>query len=92
VLDQTGTRAAMEVLKRDAQLQTETVERATASIERETDSIKIDQFMNRIRQSLDEVRIDSGVSTDAYQPDKIMARITEIEKDAGVTEVETAVL
>jgi hypothetical protein len=92
VLDETGTRRALEVLKREAHLEASSVEAATLTIERETESIKIDTFMTRIRQSLDEVRIDSGVSTDAYQPDKIMARITEIEKDAGVTEAETAVL
>jgi hypothetical protein len=52
--------------------------------------IRIETFMDRIRRELDAVRMDSGVSTDAYQPDKIMARITEIEKDAGVTDAEQA--
>jgi hypothetical protein len=90
VLDETGTRRAVDILKREARLDAAGVESATLAIERETEGIKIDTFMTRIRQSLDEVRIDSGVSTEAYQPDKIMARITEIAKDAGVTEAEPA--
>ena len=88
VLDQTGTRAALEVLKRDGQLDTPSLNEATAAIERETTDIRIDTFMERFRVELDTVRIDSGISTDAYQPDKIMARITEIEKDAGVTDAD----
>jgi hypothetical protein len=90
VLDETGTRKAFDVLKRDGELDTGRLGAATAAIERETSEIRIDVSMDRIRQALNEVRIDSGVSTDAYQPDKIMARITEIEKDAGVTDAEHA--
>ena len=59
-------------------------------IERDTAEIRIDVFMDRIRKALGDVPIDSGVSTDAYQPDRIMARITEIAKDAGVTDAEQA--
>jgi hypothetical protein len=88
VFEQTGTRQALEVLKRDEQLDTGRLGDATAIIDRETADIRIDTFMDRIRRELDEVRIDSGVSTDAYQPDKVMARITEIEKDAGVTDTD----
>jgi hypothetical protein len=88
VLEETGSRRALEILKRDGQLDSERLSAATAAIEREAGEIRIDIFMDRIRRALDEVRIDSGVSTDAYQPDKIMARITEIEKDAGVTDTE----
>jgi hypothetical protein len=90
VLEATGTRDALEVLKREGQIDTVRLGEATAVIERETAEIRIDTFMDRIRRELDEVRIDSGISTDAYQPDRIMARITEIEKDAGVTEIEQA--
>ena len=90
VLRETGTRDALEVLKRDGQLDTARLSDTTTAIERETTDIRIDTFMDRIRRELDEVRLDSGVSTDAYQPDKIMARITEIEKDAGVTDAEQA--
>ena len=90
VLDQTGTRAALEVLKREGQLDTVTLNEATAVIERETMEIRIDTFMERLRVELDAVRLDSGISTDAYQPDKVMARITEIEKDAGVTDADHA--
>jgi hypothetical protein len=88
VIGETGTKAALEVLKREGEVDPGALKTATEAIERETEAIQIDDFMERIRTSLDEVRIDSGVSTVAYQPDKIMARITEIEKDAGVTEVE----
>jgi hypothetical protein len=90
VLAQTGTRDALEILKRDGKLDTASLGDTTAAIEREASEIRIDTFMDRIRRELDEVRIDSGVSTDAYQPDKVMARITEIEKDAGVTDAEQA--
>ena len=90
VLEETGSRRALEVLKREGQLDPERLKIATSAIEREAAEIRIDIFMDRIRKALDEVRIDSGVSTDAYQPDKIMARITEIEKDAGVTDTEQA--
>ncbi|MPZ16605.1 MAG: hypothetical protein GEV06_01635 [Luteitalea sp.] len=88
VIGETGTRAALEILKREGEVDPGALKTATETIERETEAIQIDEFMERIRGSLDEVRIDSGVSTVAYQPDKVMARITEIEKDAGVTEVE----
>ena len=88
VLDQTGTRQALALLKRDAELDTTALTATTSAIERETTEIRIDTFMDRIRRALDEVQMDSGVSTEAYQPDKIMARITEIEKDAGVTDAE----
>jgi hypothetical protein len=90
VLRETGTDKAVGVLKQEGAIDADALKRATEAIEKETDAIKIDGFMGRIRQSLDDVRIDSGVSTDAYQPDKIMARITEIAKDAGVTDVEAA--
>ncbi len=90
VLETTGTREALEVLKREGELDTSNLNAATASIEKDTDDIRIDLFMDRIRKALDDVRIDSGVSTDAYQPDKVMARITEIAKDAGVTDAEQA--
>lgn len=90
VLSETGTNKALEVLKHEGSVDPEALQRATETIEQATEGIKIDGFMARIRQSLDEVRIDSGVSTDAYEPDKVMARITEIAKDAGVTEVEPA--
>ena len=90
VLRETGTRDALEVLKRDGHLDTARLSEATAVIEREATEIRIDTFMDRIRRELDAVRIDSGVSTDAYQPDKVMARITEIEKDAGITDAEQA--
>jgi hypothetical protein len=88
VLEETGSRKALEILKREGELDTERLGAATSAIEREAAEIRIDIFMDRIRQALEQVRIDSGVSTEAYQPDKVMARITEIEKDAGVTEVE----
>ena len=88
VLDETGTRSALEVLKRDGQLDPGILGTVTDAIERETMGIRIETSMDSIRSALDEVRIDSGISTDAYQPDKIMARITEIEKDAGVTDAE----
>jgi hypothetical protein len=88
VMTETGTKAAVDLLKREGVVDADALKRATDAIEQETEAIKIDSFMARIRRSLDEVRIDSGVSTDAYQPDKIMARITEIAKDAGVTEIE----
>ena len=90
VLDQTGTRAALEVLKREGQLDTDRLSAATTAIDRDAADIRIDTAMAPIRKALDDVRIDSGVSTDAYQPDKIMARITEIEKDAGITDAEQA--
>ena len=86
VLDETGTRAAFQVLKREGELDADRLTAATAAIERDTSEIRIDVFMDRIRRALGDVPIDSGVSTDAYQPDKVMARITEIEKDAGVTD------
>jgi hypothetical protein len=88
VLDETGTRSALEVLKREGQIDAGRLSEATAAIERDTDDIRIDTFMDRIRRELDSVRMDSGVSTEAYQPDKIMARITEIAKDAGVADAE----
>jgi hypothetical protein len=88
VLNDTGTRSALEVLKREGQIDAGRLSEATAAIERDTDDIRIDTFMDRIRRELDSVRMDSGVSTDAYQPDKIMARITEIAKDAGVADAE----
>jgi hypothetical protein len=88
VLDQTGTRSALEVLKREGQIDAGRLKEATAAIERDTDDIRIDTVMDRIRRELESVRIDSGVSTEAYQPDKIMARITEIAKDAGVADAE----
>lgn len=91
VLVSTGTRQALEALKQESEIDPERLRIATQGIERQTAGIRIDDVMERIRKSLDEVRIDSGVSTGAYQPDKIMARITEIEKDAGVTEVDAAV-
>jgi hypothetical protein len=90
VLEETGTRKALEVLKREGELDTNRLGAATAAIERDTADIRIDVFMDRIRKALGDVPIDSGVSTEAYQPDKIMARITEIAKDAGVTEAEQA--
>ena len=90
VLDATGTRQALEVLRRDGHLDTERLRSATEAIEREAGDIRIDVAMARIQKALDEVRMDSGVSTEAYQPDKIMARITEIAKDAGVTEADAA--
>jgi hypothetical protein len=90
VLDATGTRQALEVLKRDGHLDTERLRSTTEAIEQEAGDIRIDVAMARIQKTLDEVRMDSGVSTDAYQPDKIMARITEIAKDAGVTEADAA--
>src|SRR5690606_27786881 len=71
VLEQTGTRQALEILKREADLDTDRLSAATAAIESEATGIRIDTFMNRIRQALDEVPIDSGVSTDAYEPDKV---------------------
>lgn len=88
VIGETGTKAALDILKRQGDVDPDAVKGATEAIEQETEAIQIDDFMERIRESLDEVRIDSGVSTVAYQPDKVMARITEIEKDAGVTEAE----
>jgi hypothetical protein len=90
VLEETGTTRALAILKQDAHLDSERLRDVTAAIERDTTEIRIETFMDRIRTELDAVRIDSGVSTDAYQPDKIMARITEIEKDAGVTDTEQA--
>ena len=90
VLDATGTRKALEALKQEGQLDAGRLQSATAVIEQEAGEIRIDVAMDRIRTALDEVRIDSGISTDAYQPDKIMARITEIAKDAGVTDAEAA--
>ena len=90
VLEETGTRRALEVLKREGALDTARLGAATQAIERDAADIQIDVFMDRIRKALGEVPIDSGVSTDAYQPDKIMARITEIAKDAGVTDAEQA--
>ena len=90
VMDETGTRRALDVLKREGELDTARLGTATAAIERDTADIRIDAFMDRLRRALGDVPIDSGVSTDAYQPDKIMARITEIAKDAGVTDAEQA--
>jgi len=90
MMAETGTRAAFEVLKRDGELDTARLGTATAAIERDTADIRIDVFMDRIRKALGDVPMDSGVSTEAYQPDKIMARITEIAKDAGVTDAEQA--
>jgi hypothetical protein len=90
VMDETGTRKALEVLKREGELDTARLGTATAAIERDTADIRIDVFMDRIRKALGDVPMDSGVSTEAYQPDKIMARITEIAKDAGVTDAEQA--
>ena len=90
VMDETGTRKALEVLKREGELDTGRLGIATAAIERDTADIRIDVFMDRIRKALGDVAMDSGVSTEAYQPDKIMARITEIAKDAGVTDAEQA--
>jgi hypothetical protein len=88
VLEDTGTRSALEVLKREGQLDVDRLSEATATIERDAADIRIDTFMDRIRRELGDVPIDSGVSTEAYQPDRIMARITEIAKDAGVLEAE----
>jgi hypothetical protein len=88
VLDETGTKRALQVLKENEQFDAEGLSGVMTGIERETAEIRIDTFMDRIRRELNAVQIDSGVSTDAYQPDKIMARITEIEKDAGVTDTE----
>ena len=88
VMDETGTRTALEVLKREGELDTARLGTATAAIERDTADIRIDLFMDRIRKALGDVPMDSGVSTEAYQPDKIMARITEIAKDAGVADAE----
>jgi hypothetical protein len=88
VIEETGTKRAFAVLKDNEQFDAETVNDAMGRIERETAEIRIDTFMDRIRRELEDVRIDSGVSTEAYQPDKVMARITEIEKDAGVTDTE----
>lgn len=90
VMDETGTRRALDVLKRQGELDSSRLETATAAIERDAAEIRIDVFMDRIRKALGDVPIDSGVSTDAYQPDRIMARITEIAKDAGVTDAEQA--
>jgi hypothetical protein len=90
VLVSTGTRQALEGLKAEGEIDAERLRTVTQGIERQTAGIQIDDVMDRIRRSLEEVRIDSGISTVAYQPDKVMARITEIEKDAGVTEVEPA--
>jgi hypothetical protein len=90
VMEATGTRKALDVLKREGELDTGRLGAATEALERETSDIRIDAFMDRIRKALGEVPIDSGVSTEAYQPDKIMARITEIAKDAGVTDAEQA--
>jgi hypothetical protein len=90
VMDETGTRRALDVLKRQGELDTSRLATATAAIERDAAEIRIDVFMDRIRKALGDVPIDSGVSTDAYQPDRIMARITEIAKDAGVTDAEQA--
>lgn len=90
VMEETGTRKALEVLKREGELDTGRLGIATAAIERDTADIRIDVFMDRIRRALGDVPMDSGVSTEAYQPDKIMARITEIAKDAGVTDAEQA--
>lgn len=88
MMSETGTRSALEVLRREGELDTGGLEAATAAIERDTADIRIDLSMDRIRKALGEVAVDSGVSTEAYQPDKIMARITEIAKDAGVTDAE----
>ena len=88
VMDDTGTRKALEVLKREGELDTARLSVATAAIEKDTGDIRIDVFMDRIRKALGDVPMDSGVSTEAYQPDKIMARITEIAKDAGVTDAD----
>jgi hypothetical protein len=88
VLEETGTKRALQILKENEQFDADGLSDVMTGIERETTEIRIDTFMDRIRRELDAVRIDSGVSTDAYQPDKIMARITEIEKDAGVTDTE----
>lgn len=88
MMTETGTRAAFEVLKREGELDTARLGMATEAIERDTADIRIDVFMDRIRKALGDVPMDSGVSTEAYQPDKIMARITEIAKDAGVTDAE----
>ena len=88
VLEETGTKRALQILKENEQFDADGLSGVMTGIERETAEIRIDTFMDRIRRELDAVRIDSGVSTDAYQPDKIMARITEIEKDAGVTDTE----
>ena len=88
VLEETGTKKAIDVLKREGEIDPGRLSAATAAIERDTAEIRIDVSMDRIRRALDDVRIDSGVSTESYQPDKIMARITEIEKDAGVTDAE----
>ncbi|GMV22726.1 MAG: hypothetical protein AMXMBFR57_26750 [Acidimicrobiia bacterium] len=90
MMSETGTRAALEVLRREGELDTGGLEAATAAIERDTADIRIDLSMDRIRRALGDVAVDSGVSTEAYQPDKIMARITEIAKDAGVTDAEQA--
>jgi hypothetical protein len=90
VLEATGTREALEILKREGELDAGRLQSATSTIEQEANEIRIDVAMDRIHRALNEVRIDSGVSTDAYQPDKVMARITEIAKDAGVTEAEAA--
>ncbi len=90
MMSETGTRAALEVLRREGELDTGGLEAATAAIERDTADIRIDLSMERIRKALGDVAVDSGVSTEAYQPDKIMARITEIAKDAGVTDAEQA--
>ena len=90
VMVTTGTKQALEGLKQEGEIDPERLRTATQGIERQTSGIQIDDVMDRIRHSLEEVRMDSGISTGAYQPDKVMARITEIEKDAGVTEVETA--
>ena len=90
VMHDTGSKAALEVLKREGELDTGRLGAATAAIEQDTAEIRIDVFMDRIRKALGDVAMDSGVSTEAYQPDKIMARITEIAKDAGVTDAEQA--
>lgn len=88
LLERTGTKAAIDSLKQDAVIDTEALGRATETIENNAEEIKIGEFMGNIQKALDGINADSGVSTEAYQPDRVMKRIDEIAKDAGVADTQ----
>ncbi len=89
LLDRTGTKAAVDSLKQDAAvINEEELGKVTEDIEKQAEDIDIGEFMGGIKGALDKISADSGVSTDAYQPDKVMERIDQIARNAGVTDTQ----
>ena len=90
LLTSTGTAQALERLRRQAEQMTDygAVEAELQALEARAAAIRSEDAMQRIEFALSRITSDAGISTAAYSPEAVEARIDEIAREAELAPAE----